>query len=105
VLFGLALGTKWNSIFVLAAMGVLSVLWDVGARRLAGSDWRSWFALLADGGPAFVRLVIVSALDGQQSPMTPDGMLLTALLRDSRKKLNLMKSFRSIVRGYGTRAA
>ena len=62
VLFGLALGTKWNSIFVLAAMGVLSVLWDVGARRLAGSDWRSWFALLADGGPAFVRLVIVSAL-------------------------------------------
>ena len=62
VLFGLALGTKWNSIYVLAAMGVLSVLWDVGARRLAGSDWRSWFALLADGGPAFVRLVVVSAL-------------------------------------------
>lgn len=62
VLFGLAIGTKWNSVFVLAAMGVLSVLWDVGARRLAGSDWRSWFALLADGGPAFVRLVVVSAL-------------------------------------------
>ncbi|HEY3546492.1 MAG TPA: phospholipid carrier-dependent glycosyltransferase [Propionicimonas sp.] len=62
VMFGLALGTKWNSIFVLAAMGVLSVLWDVGARRLAGSDWRSWFALLADGVPAFVRLVIVSGL-------------------------------------------
>ncbi len=62
VMFGLALGTKWNSIFVLAAMGVLSVLWDVGARRLAGADWRSWFALLADGVPAFVRLVLVSLL-------------------------------------------
>ncbi len=62
VLFGLAIGTKWNSLFMLAAMGVLCVLWDVGARRLAGSDWRSWFALLADGVPAFVRLVVVSAL-------------------------------------------
>lgn len=62
VLFGLAIGTKWNSVFVLAAMGVLSVLWDVGARRLAGAEWRSWFALLVDGGPAFVRLVVVSAL-------------------------------------------
>lgn len=62
VLFGLAIGTKWNSLFVLAAMGVLCVLWDVGARRLAGADWRSWFALLADGGPAFVKLVILSAI-------------------------------------------
>jgi len=62
ILFGLAIGTKWNSLYVLAAMGVLSVLWDVGARRLAGADWRSWFALLVDGGPAFVRLVVVSAL-------------------------------------------
>lgn len=62
VMFGLAIGTKWNSLFVLAAMGVLTVLWDVGARRLAGADWRSWFALLADGIPAFVKLVVVSAL-------------------------------------------
>lgn len=62
VLFGLAIATKWNSLFVLAAMGVLSVLWDVGARRLAGADWRSWLALLVDGGPAFVRLVVVSGL-------------------------------------------
>ena len=62
VMFGLAIATKWNSLFVLAAMGVLSVLWDVGARRLAGADFRSWLALLIDGIPAFIRLVVVSAL-------------------------------------------
>lgn len=62
VMFGLAIGTKWNSVFVLAAMGILTVLWDVGARRLAGADWRSWLALLADGIPAFIRLVVVSAI-------------------------------------------
>ncbi|WP_052462397.1 dolichyl-phosphate-mannose--protein mannosyltransferase [Nigerium massiliense] len=61
VAFGLALGTKWNSIYVLAAFGVLSVLWDVGARRLAGADFRSWLALLADGLPAFFWMVIVAA--------------------------------------------
>ncbi|MFZ1411016.1 MAG: phospholipid carrier-dependent glycosyltransferase [Micropruina sp.] len=61
VLFGLALGTKWNSLFVLAAFGILAVLWDVGARRLAGAGFKSWLAVLVDGIPAFVRLVVVSA--------------------------------------------
>lgn len=62
IMFGLALATKWNSVFVLATMGLLVVIWDVGARRLAGADFRSWLALLIDGGPAFIRLVVVSAL-------------------------------------------
>jgi dolichyl-phosphate-mannose-protein mannosyltransferase len=62
VLFGLAIGTKWNSMFVLAAMAVLSVIWDVGARRLAGADFKAWLALVIDGIPAFVRLVVVAAL-------------------------------------------
>lgn len=61
VLFGCALGVKWNSVYVLAAFGVLSVLWDVGARRLAGADFRSWLALLYDGIPAFVALVLTAA--------------------------------------------
>ena len=61
VLFGLALGTKWNSIYILAVFGVLSVLWDVGARRLAGADFKAWLALLADGVPAFVTMVLVAA--------------------------------------------
>jgi dolichyl-phosphate-mannose--protein O-mannosyl transferase len=62
VMFGLACGVKWNSMFVLASMGVLSVLWDVGARRLAGADWRAWQSLLVDGIPAFVRLVVIAAI-------------------------------------------
>lgn len=62
VLFGLAIGTKWNSLFVLASMGILSVVWDVGARRLAGADWRAWQALLVDGIPAFITLVVVSGV-------------------------------------------
>ncbi len=62
LMFGLAMGTKWNSVFVLAAMGVLSVIWDVGARRLAGADFKSLLALLIDGIPAFIRLVVVAAI-------------------------------------------
>lgn len=60
VMFGAALGCKWNSVFVLATFGILSVLWDVGARRLAGANWRSWLAVLIDGIPAFVRMVVVA---------------------------------------------
>ena len=62
VAFGLALATKWNSIFLLAVLGIVSVLWDVGARRLAGADWHGWLSLLVDGIPAFVRMVVVAAL-------------------------------------------
>ena len=60
IMFGLALGTKWSSIYPLALMGVLSVVWTVSARRLAGASWRSAWSLLVDGGPAFVRLVVLS---------------------------------------------
>jgi dolichyl-phosphate-mannose--protein O-mannosyl transferase len=62
VMFGLAIGTKWNSVYVLATMGLLSVIWDVGARRLAGADFKAWLALVIDGIPALVRLVLVSAV-------------------------------------------
>lgn len=59
--FGLAIGTKWNSVYLLAAFGIVSVLWDVGARRLAGADWKGWLALVIDGIPAFVTMVVVAA--------------------------------------------
>lgn len=62
VMFGLAIGVKWNSLFVLAAIGLLSVIWDVGARRLAGTDFRSLLALIVDGVPAFIRMVVVAGL-------------------------------------------
>jgi dolichyl-phosphate-mannose--protein O-mannosyl transferase len=62
LMFGLAIGTKWNSVYVLATMGLLSVIWDVGARRLAGADFKAWLALVIDGIPALIRLVLVSAV-------------------------------------------
>jgi dolichyl-phosphate-mannose--protein O-mannosyl transferase len=62
LLFGLAIGVKWNSLFLLAVMGVVCVLWDVGARRLAGAGWHSWLALLLDGIPAFVMMVVLAAV-------------------------------------------
>ncbi|MGI8457015.1 MAG: dolichyl-phosphate-mannose--protein mannosyltransferase [Propionibacteriaceae bacterium] len=58
--FGLALGTKWNTLYVLAAFALLSLAWDLGARRLAGAGWRSSLALLRDGAPAFVSLIVLS---------------------------------------------
>ncbi len=37
ICFGLALGSKWNALYLLAAFALLSLAWDVGARRLAGA--------------------------------------------------------------------
>ncbi len=62
VMFGLACGVKWNSVYVLAAFGLLSVAWDVGARRLAGAGRRSVLGLLVDGVPAFVSMVVLGAV-------------------------------------------
>jgi dolichyl-phosphate-mannose--protein O-mannosyl transferase len=60
VCFGLALGTKWNALYLLAAFALLSLAWDVGARRLAGAGWRANWAVVRDGAPAFVSLVVLS---------------------------------------------
>ena len=38
----------------LAAFGLLTVFWDVGARRLAGARTPWWGALRKDALPAFV---------------------------------------------------
>ena len=58
--FGLALGTKWNALFPLAAFALLCLAWDVGARRLAGAGSRAKLAILRDGIPAFFSLVVLS---------------------------------------------
>lgn len=60
VLFGLACATKWNSVYVLAAFSLLSVLWDLGARRLAGAGRVSLRSLLTDAPVAFFYHVIVA---------------------------------------------
>jgi dolichyl-phosphate-mannose--protein O-mannosyl transferase len=57
IALGCALGTKWNALFFIAAFGVLTVWWDVSARRVAGarSPWLG--ALSRDALPAFVTIV------------------------------------------------
>ena len=62
VCFGLALGSKWNALYPLAAFALLSLAWDVGARRLAGAGARAKLAIIRDGIPAFLSLVVVGLL-------------------------------------------
>lgn len=61
VCWGLALGTKWSAIYLMAAFCLLSVAWDVGARRLAGAR-HPWQSLARDGLPAFLAQVPVAAI-------------------------------------------
>ncbi|CAA9343816.1 MAG: Protein-O-mannosyltransferase [uncultured Nocardioidaceae bacterium] len=62
VLFGLAVATKWNAVFPLAAFGLLVWAWDAGARRALGVR-RAWLrAALVDALPAFGYLVVVALL-------------------------------------------
>ena len=60
ICFGLALGSKWNALYPLAAFALLSLAWDVGARSLAGAGGRAKLAILRDGIPAFFSLVVLS---------------------------------------------
>ncbi len=60
--FGLAAGTKWSGLYVLAGFGLTFVLWELAARRRHGltAGWSAsrWLAALAAVAlPAFVTLV------------------------------------------------
>lgn len=61
VCLGLATATKWNGLYFVAAFGLLSLLWDMGARRTAGARQPWVGALVRDAVPAFGALVVVSA--------------------------------------------
>ncbi|MER7697147.1 phospholipid carrier-dependent glycosyltransferase [Streptomyces sp. NPDC096095] len=60
VMLGLAFATKWNGLYVLAAFGLMTVLWDVGARRTAGAVRPYQAVLRRDLVPAFVSTVPVA---------------------------------------------
>ncbi len=72
VCLGLACGTKWSGVYVLAVFGLAVVFWEVVARRryrrtVAGRhrtlSRRSWISMtLATAVPAFVTLVGVAAV-------------------------------------------
>lgn len=57
---GLGFATKWNGLYMLAAFGILTVLWDMGARRTAGAARPFVAVLRKDALPAFVSLPIVA---------------------------------------------
>jgi dolichyl-phosphate-mannose-protein mannosyltransferase len=60
ICWGLALGSKWEAVYALAAFGLLVVAWCAGARRSFGVSLAPVKALVADGIPAFVHLVVVA---------------------------------------------
>lgn len=62
VMFGAACAVKWNSLYVLAAFGIVSVLWDVSARRLAGASRAAYKSLFIDAPLAFISLVVLAVL-------------------------------------------
>ncbi|MCX3060624.1 phospholipid carrier-dependent glycosyltransferase [Streptomyces sp. GXMU-J5] len=57
---GLAAATKWNGIIYVAAFAVLTVLWDVGSRRVAGARQPYLSVLKRDLLPAFLSTVPVA---------------------------------------------
>ncbi|MFE9096592.1 dolichyl-phosphate-mannose--protein mannosyltransferase [Streptomyces sp. NPDC007264] len=60
LMLGLAIGTKWNGLYVLAAFCVMTVLWDVGTRRVAGARRPYLTVLKRDTGLAFLATVPVA---------------------------------------------
>ena len=64
VCFGMACGTKWSGVYVLAVFGVLVVVWEVLARREHAHDRglkQRWVrTTLAVGVPAFFSIVGVA---------------------------------------------
>lgn len=62
ICLGLAIGTKWSGLFFLAGFGLLTVLWDLSARRVAGI--RGWISggVIKDGIPAFLSTVPVAGV-------------------------------------------
>ncbi len=56
---GLSVGVKWNALFFVAIFGLLTVFWDMNARRLVGV--KNWFVpgVVLDGIPAFFYMIVV----------------------------------------------
>lgn len=60
ILFGASIAVKWNTLYLLAVFGIVAVIWDLGARRLAGAGRRSLLSLAIDAPAAFVQMVLVA---------------------------------------------
>lgn len=58
----LCTSTKWSGIFFVAVFGLMTVWWDMGARRAAGVRHWAGGALLKDGPYAACQLVVLTAV-------------------------------------------
>ncbi|WP_407917020.1 dolichyl-phosphate-mannose--protein mannosyltransferase [Kitasatospora sp. NE20-6] len=62
VFLGLSASTKWNGLYFLASFVVLTLLWDVGSRRVAGAHRPYRAVLRRDLGGSVLSLVPVAAV-------------------------------------------
>lgn len=56
---GAACATKWNGAYYIPALLILALVWDFGARRVAGARNGLWHGVLRAGGPVLVAFVVV----------------------------------------------
>jgi dolichyl-phosphate-mannose--protein O-mannosyl transferase len=57
LMLGMAAATKWSGAYALAVFGIMTVVWEIGARRAAGLERPVRGGVLRDGPVAFVTMV------------------------------------------------
>ncbi|WP_232524928.1 dolichyl-phosphate-mannose--protein mannosyltransferase [Nocardioides mangrovicus] len=62
LMWGLGLGCKWGTLYVMLGFGLLVWAWDAGARRRLGVDLSVWKAAVVDALAAFGWLVVLPVL-------------------------------------------
>lgn len=62
LMFGAAAATKWSALWHIALFGLLITAWGLGMRRMLGVRHPWWGAVLRDGLPALLPIVVVPAL-------------------------------------------
>ena len=62
VCFGLAMATKWSALYVIAACGLMSLVWDMAARRRAGIKRPYSGGVVYDGVTGFGALVVTAVV-------------------------------------------
>ncbi len=62
VLLGLACATKWSGLFAVAAFGLLTVAWEIGARKAAGASSPWLGGVFKDGPFAFVTIMATAVV-------------------------------------------
>ncbi|SEE26062.1 Dolichyl-phosphate-mannose-protein mannosyltransferase [Streptomyces sp. 3213] len=60
LLLGLAIGTKWNGLYITAAFFVMMLMWDVGSRKVAGARNAYVAVLRYDLGLGFLATIPVA---------------------------------------------